>query len=81
MLSKAIFGLFIAQLKELFDITNDYYRDRFYLLESLSMVQSILIIKQLSNSASMMTELFRVVFSLAEYVHLTAKSITNLNVD
>ncbi|KAH8553460.1 armadillo-type protein [Umbelopsis sp. PMI_123] len=62
---KTIFALFISQLKELADITNEYYRDRFYLLESLSMVQSILIIKQLSNSASVMTELFRAVFTLA----------------
>ncbi|GAB5588791.1 Sister chromatid cohesion protein pds5 [Umbelopsis nana] len=53
------------KLKELSDTANDYYRDRFYLLESLSMVQSILIIKQLSNSAAMMTDLFKVVFSLA----------------
>jgi len=63
---KAIFGLFISQLKELTNSTNVYYRDRFYLLESLSMVQSILIIKQLSNSASIMTELFKTIFSLAK---------------
>ncbi|KAI9290101.1 armadillo-type protein [Umbelopsis sp. AD052] len=62
---KTIFSLFISQLKELADTTNEYYRERFYLLESLSMVQSILIVKQLSNSAAIMTELFRAIFSLA----------------
>ncbi|KAG2184371.1 hypothetical protein INT43_000280, partial [Umbelopsis isabellina] len=63
---KAIFSLFISQLKELSNISDPYYDNRFYLLESLSMVQSILIIKQLNNSAAMMTELFKTIFGLAK---------------
>ncbi|CAM0142250.1 unnamed protein product [Umbelopsis sp. WA50703] len=64
---KAIFSLFISQLKELSNISDPYYDNRFYLLESLSMVQSILIIKQLNNSAAMMTELFKTILGLANF--------------
>lgn len=63
---KAIFECFIKQLKGLDDIECTYYQQYYYLLESLSTVESIVLLGDIDKGDALIVELFRTFFDLAK---------------
>ncbi|KAF8947795.1 hypothetical protein BGZ47_007859 [Haplosporangium gracile] len=59
---KVIFGLFVNELRHIADASSTYANMYYYLLESLSVVKSIVLITDLKNADELMTTLFRNVF-------------------
>ncbi|KAF9151558.1 hypothetical protein BG015_006528 [Linnemannia schmuckeri] len=59
---KVIFGLFVNELRHIADASSAYANMYYYLLESLSVVKSIVLITDLKNADELMTTLFRNVF-------------------
>ncbi|KAG0073323.1 hypothetical protein BGZ89_006616 [Linnemannia elongata] len=59
---KVIFGLFVSELRHIADTVSAYANMYYYLLESLSVVKSIVLITDLKNAEELMTTLFRNVF-------------------
>ncbi|KAF9551607.1 hypothetical protein EC957_006500 [Mortierella hygrophila] len=59
---KVIFGLFVSELRHIADTSSAYANMYYYLLESLSVVKSIVLITDLKNAEELMTTLFKNVF-------------------
>ncbi|KAF9933605.1 hypothetical protein FBU30_005044 [Linnemannia zychae] len=59
---KAIFGLFVNELRHITNASGTHYSMYYYLLESLSVVKSIVLINDLKNADQLMIELFRNIF-------------------
>ncbi|KAF9276541.1 hypothetical protein BGZ68_009952 [Mortierella alpina] len=59
---KVIFNLFVRELRHIVNATGPYYSMYYYLLESLSVVKSIVLITDLKNADEIIVELFRNVF-------------------
>ncbi|KAF9571866.1 hypothetical protein EC968_010594 [Mortierella alpina] len=59
---KVIFNLFVRELRHIVNATGPYYSMYYYLLESLSVVKSIVLITDLKNADEIMVELFRNIF-------------------
>ncbi|KAF9135883.1 hypothetical protein BGW39_010698 [Mortierella sp. 14UC] len=59
---KTIFGLFVNELRHIANVSSTYFSMYYYLLESLSVVKSIVLITDLKNSDGLMTNLFRNIF-------------------
>ncbi|KAI9234165.1 MAG: armadillo-type protein [Podila humilis] len=59
---KTIFRLFVNELRHIATPENTYYNQHFYLLESLSVVKSIVLITDLPNADEITTDLFRNIF-------------------
>ncbi|KAI8599735.1 armadillo-type protein [Dissophora ornata] len=59
---KVIFGLFVNELRHISTPTSPYFSMYYYLLESLSVVKSIVLITDLKNADELMVDLFRNIF-------------------
>ncbi|KAF9941901.1 hypothetical protein BGZ67_003731 [Mortierella alpina] len=59
---KVIFNLFVRELRHIVNATGPHYNMYYYLLESLSVVKSIVLITDLKNADEIMVELFRNIF-------------------
>ncbi|KAG0301576.1 hypothetical protein BGZ97_002733 [Linnemannia gamsii] len=59
---KVIFELFVSELRHITNATGTHFSMYYYLLESLSVVKSIVLITDLKNADEIMTDLFRNVF-------------------
>ncbi|KAF9896887.1 hypothetical protein BX616_006561, partial [Lobosporangium transversale] len=59
---KAIFELFVNELRNIATTSSPYFGMYYYLLESLSAVKSIVLITQLRNAKDLMIDLFRGIF-------------------
>ncbi|KAF9990898.1 hypothetical protein BGZ75_008067 [Mortierella antarctica] len=59
---KVIFNLFVRELRHIVNATGPHYNMYYYLLESLSVVKSIVLITDLKNADEIMLELFRNIF-------------------
>ncbi|KAF9349020.1 hypothetical protein BGX26_012632 [Mortierella sp. AD094] len=59
---KTIFGLFVNELRNISSPKNPYFNMYYYLLESLSVVKSIVLITDLKNADELMVDLFRNIF-------------------
>ncbi|KAF9110601.1 hypothetical protein BGX27_006126 [Mortierella sp. AM989] len=59
---KTIFGLFVSELRNISSTKNPYFNMYYYLLESLSVVKSIVLITDLKNAGDLMVDLFRNIF-------------------
>ncbi|KAF9436847.1 hypothetical protein BGZ76_002770 [Entomortierella beljakovae] len=59
---KAIFGLFVNELRHISSSKSPYFNMCYYLLESLSVTKSIVLITDLKNAGELMVELFRNIF-------------------
>ncbi|KAG0205383.1 hypothetical protein BGX28_003004 [Mortierella sp. GBA30] len=59
---KVIFGLFVKELRHIVNPSGPYYDMYFYLLESLFVVKSIVLVADLKNADEIMIELFRNMF-------------------
>ncbi|KAG0281953.1 hypothetical protein BGZ95_000018 [Linnemannia exigua] len=59
---KTIFGLFVNELRHIANASSAHFSMYYYLLESLSVVKSIVLITDLKNADELMTNLFRNVF-------------------
>ncbi|KAG0379601.1 hypothetical protein BGX24_012558 [Mortierella sp. AD032] len=59
---KTIFGLFVSELRHIANASSAHFSMYYYLLESLSVVKSIVLITDLKNADELMTNLFRNIF-------------------
>ncbi|KAG0018492.1 hypothetical protein BGZ80_007103 [Entomortierella chlamydospora] len=59
---KTIFGLFVSELRNISSPKNPYFNMYYYLLESLSVVKSIVLITDIKNANDLMVDLFRNIF-------------------
>ncbi|KAF9906908.1 hypothetical protein EC991_011471 [Linnemannia zychae] len=57
-----VFGLFVNELRHIANASSTYFSMYYYLLESLSVVKSIVLITDLKNADELMTNLFRNIF-------------------
>ncbi|KAG0357479.1 hypothetical protein BGZ54_000324, partial [Gamsiella multidivaricata] len=59
---QTIFKLFVNEMRHLLNLAGPYFSMYFYLLESLSVVKSIVLITDLKNANELMVDLFRNIF-------------------